>query len=464
MNPPPFALAGLALALSSSLSLASVAGQAPPACSVEFLGVASSISALSENGTVVGQRAVGNATRAWVSVGGQPLALLPLLPGDQSSWGLDVNEQGVIVGALSTSTSPEFGGRAAEWLPDGAGGYSVHALGQLPGHSGSVATAVNNLGDIVGYSVSGMFRYPVLFSAPGGVLDLNPLGVFDPQAVNDQRQMLDKQSKRLDLDTFVVETFPLPSGPPSYSATTGYAMNSFGQIAGTAVLATSTSCVYQAARRTNSGGWQMLTSCSPLAAAFDINDRGDVLYQAISLTKIVHLEGVGEFVAQQFVAPDAGPWSVVSTFSLNINDARQLAAIATNTETGVTGAVLLTPQGQCQTDLGFGGPGPARLSVCGGDLSTGTTATVSVWGAPESGLVYVVAGFVAAPTPFFSGTLVPLPFLLAVPLGMGPAGSREFSLGGGAGLGTVYAQCVTLDASLPGGFGLSNAVQLDFLP
>src|SRR5678815_866290 len=112
------------------------------------------------------------------------------------------------------------------------------------------------------------------FSAPGGVLDLNPLGVFDPQAINDQRQMVDKQFKRLDLDTMIVESFPLPSGPPAYQAATGYAINELGQIAGTAVLASSTSCVYQAARHMDDFGWQLLSPCSSLANAHDINDLG----------------------------------------------------------------------------------------------------------------------------------------------------------------------------------------------
>jgi hypothetical protein len=352
------------VAAASMLSLCAPSlAQSPPQCSVTFLGPAQSVSALSETGVVVGQANVGAATRAWVASAASPLALLPLPAGDQSSWALDVNEQGVIVGAVSVQISPEFQGRAAKWLPDGKGGYTVHELGKLPGHIGSVATALDNQGDIVGYSKTGMFRYAVLFSAPGGVLDLNPLGVFDPQAINDQRQMVDKQFKRLDLDTMIVESFPLPSGPPAYQAATGYAINELGQIAGTAVLASSTSCVYQAARHMDDFGWQLLSPCSSLANAHDINDLGDVLFQWNLIYNIVHLEGLGDFAPQQLVSPDAGPWSVISSFNMDINDARQLAVIATDTSSGVTGAALLTPIGSPAADLGHAGPA-RRSSPC----------------------------------------------------------------------------------------------------
>ena len=458
MSRPGFVIVAAVAAFALDL-----AAQSPPQCSVTFLGPADSISALSETGVVVGQKNVGNFTRAWVASAAAPMQMLPLPAGDQSSWALDVNEQGVIVGAVSPQISPEFQGRAAKWLPDGKGGYSVHELGMLPGHIGSVATALDNLGDIVGYSKTGMFRYPVLFSAPGGVLDLNPLGVFDPQSINDQRQMVDKQFKRLDLDTMQVESFPLPAGPPAYQAATGYAINELGQIAGTAVLATSTNCVYQAARHMDDFGWQLLSPCSSIANAHDINDLGDVLFKWNLIYNLVHLEGLGDFAPQQLVSPESAQWSVLASFNMDINDARQLAVIATDTSSGVTGAALLTPIGSPAVDLGFGGPGPAQLAVFG-DLSSGGHADLTLWGAPEAGLVFVAAGLDGAPTPFKGGTLVPVPILLLLPLATGPTGTAHATVPGGGGPLSVDLQAVFADAGLPGGFGLSNAVRVDLLP
>jgi len=453
---------GIVVAVALSLG-ANLAAQSPPQYSVTFLGPADSVGALSETGIVVGQTYVGNATRGWVASVGAPLALLPLPPGDQSSWALDVNEHGVVVGAVSVQISPEFQGRAVSWLPDGKGGYSVHELGKLPGHIGSVATALNDLGDIVGYSKTGMFRYAVLFSAPGGVLDLNPLGVFDPQAINEQRQMLDKQFKRLDLDTMQVETFPLPPGPPSYQAATGYAINDLGQMAGTAVLATSTNCVYQAARYMDGFGWELLSPCSGIANAHDLNDLGDVLFKWALIDNIVHLEGLGNFAPQQLVSPEDGSWSVVASFNMDINDARQLAVMVTDASKGLTGAALLMPIGSQAADLGFGGPGPAQLSV-DGEFSSGGQSVLTVWGAPVAAVVWIAAGLDAAPAPFKGGTLVPVPILLLLPLGTGPTGTAHAMVPGGGGPLSVYLQAITLDAGLPAGFGLSNAVRVDLLP
>jgi hypothetical protein len=335
----------------------------------------------------------------------------------------------------------------------------------LPGHVGSVATAVNNLGDIVGYSRTGMFRYPVLFTAPAGVLDLNRFGVFDPQSINDARVFVDKQARRMDLDTMTVQSLGLPPGPPSYSATTGYSINEHGQIAGTAVLATSTNCVYQAARYVDGPGWQILSPCSGVANAYDINDLGDVLYKAyVTLVNLVHLEGIGDFTVQGLLAPTSAPWTVLG-FGMDINSARQIAVIANNPVTGQTGAALLTPMQTCQASLGFGGPGLSHLMVCGGNLATGTTADLTLSGVPAHGAAVLVVSLANAPTPLAGGLLVPMPVMLVLPLVAGPAGTLVLGgVPGGIGPLSLYAQCVHPDLLLPGGWGFSNAVRIDFLP
>lgn len=451
------------LSLVACLQFAAPA-QTPPSYSLTFLGPAASVNALSETGVIVGQVSVGGATRGWVSQGGGAPVLLPLAAGDQSSWALDVDEQGFVVGAASSFTSPEFFGRAVAWQPS-PGGYVLQNLGMLPGHSASVATAVNNVGDIVGYSSNGTFRYPVLFTAPSGPMDLSAFGVFDPQSINDARVFVDRQARRMDLGTMTVQNLGLPPGPPSYSATTGYAINEHGQIAGTAVLATSTSCVYQAARYVDGPGWQILTPCSGVANAYDINDLGDVLYKAfLSLDSLVHLEGIGDFNVQQLLDPGTAPWTVLG-FGMDIDSARNIAVIAHHPGTGQTGVALLTPIQTCQPSLGFGGPGSSQLMVCGGSLASGTVADVTLSGVPAFGQALLVASLVNTPTPLVGGTLVPVPVMLVLPLVAGPAGTAVLGgIPGGIGPLSLYAQCVHADALLPGGWGFSNAVRIDFLP
>src|SRR6187399_521544 len=69
----------------------------------------------------------------------------------------------------------------------------------------------------------------------------------------------------------------------------------------------------------------------------------------------------------------------------------------------------------CQTDLGFGGPGTATLSVCGDDLThAGSLATLQLEGAPANQPLVLVLSLTAGAAPFKGGTLVPVPILLLV--------------------------------------------------
>jgi photosystem II stability/assembly factor-like uncharacterized protein len=130
------------------------------------------------------------------------------------------------------------------------------------------------------------------------------------------------------------------------------------------------------------------------------------------------------------------------------------------------GVFLRSPQVLvCQADLGFGGPGNAVLSVCGGDLSSGTTADLQLTGAPPLGIAFLVAGLSAAPTPFKGGLLVPVPVLLAPALVVGPDGGVVVpDLPGGGGPLSYYVQAACTAPAQPGVFSLSNALRIDLLP
>lgn len=119
----------------------------------------------------------------------------------------------------------------------------------------------------------------------------------------------------------------------------------------------------------------------------------------------------------------------------------------------------------CQQDLGYGGPGDAVLSICGGDMSTGTFSDLLLTCAPPNQLAFVIAGPTFQPTAFMGGTLVPLPPSLVQAVAIN--GNGEFlaaNIPGGNGPFTVYIQMVYLDANQSQGVGLSNAIQLDLLP
>ena len=115
----------------------------------------------------------------------------------------------------------------------------------------------------------------------------------------------------------------------------------------------------------------------------------------------------------------------------------------------------------CQAKVGFG-DGQHHLSVCGGDLSSGQDAVMTLEGAPAGSSAIVFAGLAFAPTPVFelNGSLVPVPWLLAVTVPTG-SGTVALPVPGGNGPLTLYAQCAVATGAT---YGLSNAVRIELMP
>lgn len=127
----------------------------------------------------------------------------------------------------------------------------------------------------------------------------------------------------------------------------------------------------------------------------------------------------------------------------------------------------------CQSDLGFGGPGPAPpvLGLCGDGGQApvaGNLVTVAVAGAQPTAPGFLLLGQGAAPTPFIGGQLVPAPLLGYVPFTTDASGAWSLTVPGDI-LGVfdspqVVAQVLAADGTLPTGQVLSNAISVDVLP
>ncbi len=452
------ALAGLLFA--SSLA----ASQATPVYHADYLGTPTSAVAVNESGLVVGTGKVGLYPRAFVAGPGLSLTYLPIPFGLLSSGARDINEAGVIVGVVSPYSTTNVIRYPAKWVPDGAGGYTTTVFDLLPGHNRGSADAINNLGDIVGSSSYQTDIHTVRYVGEGCV-DLPGLGAYRPWALNDQRVYVSPSSGavRVDLDTLAVENLGFP---PGSTGSEGWAINASGQVAGHLLLDGGPGCTMQPALYTDGLGWQTLDACGTSSSAYDLNDQGDVL-MTVGNEPWVRFAGGGTHRVEDLIVADAGHWTVFGGYDIALNNAGQMAFYATNAGTGQTGIILVTPQGDvtCQVDLGFGGPGSMQLSMCGGDLSTGTTADLLLTGAVPGGLAWLLAGLTQQPTPFKGGTLVPVPWSFALALPVDGAGEVAVNgIPGGQGPLLVYLQALMSDAAQPKGWALSNALRVDLLP
>lgn len=325
----------LAILFSLAVSAAAIAG--PPRYEPTFLGPGRAL-AMNESAVVVGTD-FSSGQRAWVA--DPTYRLLPIPQGMQSSVANDVNELGEIVGAIGPSSTVEFGGKAALWTPDGQGGYTVEILNGRQGEVASLATALNNVGDIVGYSSDGTYRRPMLFHSGAAGIDLSSTGVFDPSDVNDQRMLVDHSFtvKRLNLNTMIAEDLGRPPG--SYLATTAADINERNQVGGLAILSGGGNCDRVAARYTDGVGWEIFSSCGTGNSVTDLNDFGDVVMR-LNVAPAVRFEGMSNIDIETLIDAPVGHWYVINT-GVTINNARQMAVFASNLDTGEAGTVLLTP-------------------------------------------------------------------------------------------------------------------------
>jgi hypothetical protein len=120
---------------------------------------------------------------------------------------------------------------------------------------------------------------------------------------------------------------------------------------------------------------------------------------------------------------------------------------------------------ECAADLGSGGPGNARLTLCGEPLATGQSANLLLSGAPALAPVFLVISAESTPLAILGGTLLANPPSAVAALAANPAGKVQLpGISGGGGPASAWAQAVILDPAQAEYFAFSNAIRADFLP
>lgn len=330
-----------------------------PTYDVVFLGAGWTGTGLNERGDACGTGTVGGFSRAGVSRAGAPFEPLPLPAGMVSSRAHDLNDAGVVVGAVCPNEFVTTQPTAAVWWPREDGGYDAEVLGVLPGDVYSGAYAVNDLGDIIG--ASGFWGWNpdhgVLFTPDGP----EPLpGGFLGGDLNDER-VIASGNRLLDLDTGEITTLPLPSG--NWQGVVSGAINENGDICG--YIAGYSSCSIFPIRYRHGVGWEFLGGCATTASsATAMNDQGDALQYYYPTAAGVSFVDEGYHMLASLIPPEAGEYYVQYGGANGINGSRQILAAARQGASGPIGAILMTPQGAAGTpDLPMGGEGTDLASV-----------------------------------------------------------------------------------------------------
>ncbi len=171
----------------------------------------------------------------------------------------------------------------------------------------------------------------------------------------------------------------------------------------------------------------------------------------------------GQFLGATSVTTDgAGNASFDVVLAAIVDPSWMITSTATREPIGATSefSACVSISEVCQANVGLGGPGDAKLELCGQTLETGNVATLELNDvAPSTPLLFLLSTHMN-PTPFLGGVLVPIPALVAVAWVADATGGFSTPVPGGGGPATIYLQAIAADPTQPLGVELSNALEI----
>lgn len=345
MNSRLISVAGLA-----ALGVASASSHAaPPSYRVDDLGAGWGGSGLNEHGDACGNISPdGTLMLAGVSRNGQPFEFLPLPTGMVSSRAHDINDAGVIVGAVAPNQYVITQPIAAKWTPT-AEGYDVELLPAYAGYPYTAAWSINNVGDIIGGA--GFFGWSLTTGLLFTEAAATPLpGGSSATEINDLRIIVSGNTLT-DLQTGQTQQIALPPGNWQGFSSTG--INNQSDVCGYVIGFSG--CSTFPVRYRQGLGWEFLGGCATTTSATDINDHGDAIFYYYTTTSGVDFTDEGYFGIGALIDPSQGAWFVQYGGGA-INNQHQILTSARNGPNGPIGAIRLTPiGGGCTPDLNADG-------------------------------------------------------------------------------------------------------------
>jgi len=329
-----FATVGVVLALSAT------AAADVPVYDAQFAGPGISATT-NDAGITIGNDSTVYPGVPWVN-DGSGFRSLPLPLGTTAARVSDINDAGSIVGTVYTD-GQLTSDLPAVWTPDGAGDYEVALLPLAGSATRGTAVAINDVGVVLasGFGIDGVLPTYRAYVIDGAAVV--PLGLANPITINDNGIVLTNHTI---FDYSTMTDLGLPAPPAGVSAIGMYPsdLNDNDQVIITMLTTIISHTRYEVIGIYTLGiGWTTVTGVGFNFSSGPMNDQGDFLVTGGACFMMVYLQGLGYYCPSSLLDPAETDWQVGR--ALDIANDRTLLAQGSNTATGESGTVLMTPAG-----------------------------------------------------------------------------------------------------------------------
>jgi hypothetical protein len=277
-----------------------------PSYGVEYMGPG--YGTMNNAGVVVGNDSAVYPGTPWVNEG-SGLQFLPLPANAVAGSVADINDAGVIVGAIDTDND-YINDVPVKWTPDEQGEYVVELLPVAGSALRAHAVAINNDGVILasGLAIGSLPTYTAYVIEGETVTHV---GLSNPMDINDNGIILTGNQLYDYYNATSLGFDPLPDDMPQ-----GYlypaSINNFDEVIVNILTTIIGHTRYQAIGiYTVGAGWDLFMNVQTIYSAGSINDNGDVtLYHVNSGCGLVYLSGVGFYCPASLLDEGSLDWDV----------------------------------------------------------------------------------------------------------------------------------------------------------